>query len=224
MKRILIVEGCTIIRKLLIAHFSRLTYEVEEAPTRDQALKKATQSMFDLILIDTSQPIHNGLETLVDIKQETPETPVMIMSGTAQTEQYRNFILLGCNGYLLRNANLDEVLQAVTRILSGQPYFPQSLLLSIEENASDRYRMLLKRLSRREVQVFLKLATGTSTKAMSNQLHVSSSTVSVIKAQIMKKMNFRNEYELFQFALDAEMVPAVYARRSPPDRSPTQTF
>ena len=51
------------------------------------------------------------------------------------------------------------------KLLAGEPYFSQNLLLAIEEDTSDKYRMMLKRLSRREVQVFRKLATGTSTKA-----------------------------------------------------------
>lgn len=210
MKKILVVDGYAIIRKLLIRYFSELNlaYEVEEALTRDQALKKMDEVEFDLILIDTSQPLHNGLETMIDIKQKAPEMPVMIVSGSSESRQYKNFVLLGCNAYLPRNASWEEILQTAVSILEGSLYSSQNIIQALEENEPDKYLTLIKKLSRRELQVFLKLATGTSTKSMSNQLQVSSSTVSVIKSQIMKKLDFDNDYELFQFALDAEMVPA----------------
>jgi two-component system invasion response regulator UvrY len=212
MKRILIVEGHTIIRKQLIQYFSALnvTYTVEEVTTREQALEKVAQARFDLIVIDISQPMHNGLETLADLQQEVSDTAIMVLSGSAHHKLRRNFTLLGCHAYLARDASKEHIVEAAAKLLAGEPYISQIDEPAAKDDEKDIHLNKLKKLTRRELQVFLKLASGTSTKSMSNQLRVSSSTISVIKAQIMKKLDFKNDYELFQFALDARMVPPRY--------------
>ncbi|HWU33900.1 MAG TPA: response regulator transcription factor [Methylovorus sp.] len=209
MKHMIVVDGFSGTRKLLCQLISntRKDYVVDQAMSVVEAESIIRQKRVNLVILDISKPTKNGLEALLDIKQLFPKIPVLVVNGPAHAKYADHFMDIRCEGYLTKDADYAELCKAIQAILGGGTYFPAVMNSGAQAVDKSRYP---KRLSSREMQIFLKTIKGMTTKSMSNELKISSSTVSVTKSNIMRKMQLHDRRELIMYALRQEWLPPNY--------------
>jgi two-component system invasion response regulator UvrY len=209
MIRILIADDHAIVRKglkqLLLEEYPSAI--IEEAGDAEDLVKKALAKEWDVVICDLSMPGRSGLDALKQIKQASPQLPVLIMS-MYPAEQYAVRVMkAGAYGYLSKDSIHDELIKAVQTVLRGRKFIPFSIaekLLEVFDTDSDR--PLHGSLSDREFDVFKLLASGKTVSAIANQLFISPNTVSTYRSRILEKMNMRTNTELTRYALEKRLI------------------
>jgi DNA-binding NarL/FixJ family response regulator len=210
MEAILIVDGFAISRRAIanILSVKNPSYEVLQAPNSQHLarIRQTSRDDFRVTIVDASHPYQNSLETLIHVKQTFPYAPTMVVGGSPNTRRQAHFMMMGCNAYLARTAGRDEISSHFDKLLSCSHEDASKPQVELPDGA-DAELAKMKLLTSRELRVLLRLALGEPTKAISHQLGVSSSTISIMKLHIMEKLNIKNHFELIKFALDSKLIP-----------------
>ncbi|HEY8118245.1 MAG TPA: response regulator transcription factor [Methylophilaceae bacterium] len=207
MKNILLINGVNLSRGILhnlIDSDSEMRV-VGEACQVSEAIEKIRKGKVDVVVIDNSLPQENGLETFCDIKQASPNIPVLVVSGSDHENDALPFIRLGCQGYLSKHSCTEQVLQAIKAIAAGQQY----MIASLKELAVHSLyagKALYEDLSAREAQVFFKLIKGQSVGSVARELSITSSSVSIFRSKILRKMHLKCNAELVYYALRNHLI------------------
>jgi DNA-binding NarL/FixJ family response regulator len=209
MEAILIVDGFAISRRAIanILSANNPSYEVLQAPNSQHLAQICQKSGLDpkVAIVDASHPYQNSLETFIHVKQAFPSSPTMVIGGSPDTKRQAHFLMMGCNAYLARTADRDEISSRFDKLLSSSQEDALKHPIELQDGVEEEFARL-RMLTHRELCVLLRLALGEPTKAISHRLGVSSSTISIMKLHIMEKLNIKNHFELIKFALDSKLI------------------
>lgn len=183
-----------------------------EASTGAETLACVRKAKPDLVVLDLTMPETNGLEVARAIREEFPETNVLVLSVHFSEELAREVFRAGALGYVLKSDAESELLAAIDHMRRRQPFFTSqlvaSMMLSFVQGTSDTDGAGDGRLplTPREIEVVQLLAEGKSNKAAADALDVSTRTVESHRNHIMHKMNFTSFSELVRFAVRHNLV------------------
>lgn len=209
MKNILLVDDHSIVRQGLrnLIELEQGLQVTGEASTGVEAINLVRANKYDIVILDISMPDKNGVDTLQDLRRISPDLPVLILSGYAEKQYALNLIRNGCQGYLSKDAEADEIIRAIRTITSGKHYISSGLAeLMTTELRQPSEKLLHELLSKREFQVFLKLAGGLSPTDIADELHISIKTVSTYRTRILEKMNLKTNADLIYYAIKNHLV------------------
>ncbi len=215
--RILLADDHTIVRQGLakVLEGEPNFRVVGEARDGREAVSKAEQLKPDVVLMDISMPILNGIEATRQIKKSCRQTKVIILSMHAHDRFISELLSLGASGYLIKDSTGSDIIKAIHAAMKGDVYLSPSISRRVIENfVSFRRKQssreeLYSKLSNREREVFQMLAEGRSTKEIANILCVSISTVKTHRVHIMEKLQLENLSQLIQFAIELGIVEIV---------------
>lgn len=182
-----------------------------EASTGIEAINAVRRARPNLVILDLTMPEMNGLDAARTIREECPETDVLILSMHFSEDLAREVLRAGAMGYVLKSDAERELLAAVDHIRHRQPFFTGQLTATMMQNfvegaavgpAAARGAVL----SARELEVLQLLADGHSNKQVAAALNVSTRTVESHRNHIMRKMEFGNFSELVRFAVRNNLV------------------
>jgi two-component system response regulator NreC len=155
----------------------------------------------------------NGLEATSIIKRDHPETSVVILTMHSEPSLVKAVINYGANGYLLKNADRHEFIDALLKVAEGKSYFSPELTRSlVSEGAksspflTSNPSLLLSKLTEREIEVLRLIAEGLSNKEIGDQLFISHRTVDTHRTNLMKKLDIHNIAGLIKFAFGNGLV------------------
>ena len=177
---------------------------VARAADGEEALRLAKELLPDVAIIDVAMPEVNGIEAATQIKASCPATAVLMISAY----NYQSYILAslraGAAGYLLKNAPLRELINAVRFVHAGEAVFDLKATSSIlrrlvADNAEERTG--LGRLQHRELEVLRTAAKGMSNKEIATELVISERTVQTHMVNIFRKMGVSSRIEAVLRAL-----------------------
>jgi DNA-binding NarL/FixJ family response regulator len=185
---------------------------VGEARDGREAVSRVEQLEPDVVIMDISMPLLNGIEATRQIKKAHPRTKVIILSMHSHNRFISELLTLGASGYLLKDSEGADVINAVNVAMRGDTYLSPSVsrrvvedYVSLKKPKSSREELYGK-LSDREREVFQMIAEGRSTRQISEILCVSVSTVKTHRANIMEKLQMDNLPQLIQFAIELGLV------------------
>jgi two-component system, NarL family, response regulator NreC len=165
----------------------------------------------DVLVIDLMMPGMNGLEVAKTVRQTSPKTKVLILSMYDNESYVLEALRSGAAGYVLKGANSVELLKAVTYAAEGRRYlslpFSDLAIEAYIQKAQGEPADLYDSLTRREREVLHLAADGCSNPEIGNRLYISSRTVEIHRASMMKKLRLRNQTDLIRFALKRGIVP-----------------
>ncbi|MEE8415363.1 MAG: response regulator transcription factor [Desulfobacterales bacterium] len=184
---------------------------VGEAENGREAVKRVAELRPNVVIMDITMPLLNGIEATRQIKQVCPETKIIILSMHSHDIYISELFSLGASGYLLKNSTGTDIIKAVHAATAGNTYLSPSISRRvIEDYVSSRKKspqeLLYSKLSNREREVFQMIAEGKSSKEISEILFVSTSTVKTHRSNIMKKLKMNNISQLVQFAIHLGIV------------------
>ncbi|HEV7621973.1 MAG TPA: response regulator transcription factor [Flavisolibacter sp.] len=205
---ILIADDHAIVRKgliqLLLEEFPSAI--IEEVGDAEDLIKKVIEKTWDVIICDLNMPGRSGLDALKQIKQISPQLPVLIMS-MYPAEQYALRVLkAGASGYLSKDSIHDELIKAVQTVLRGRKFITSSIAETLIEAFDVSDRALHTLLSDREFEVFKQLALGKTVSEIAIQFSLSANTVSTYRSRILEKMSFKSNADLVRYAIEKELI------------------
>lgn len=161
----------------------------------------------DVVLMDIDMPVMNGLDATKTIKTRHKNIKVLILSMHCDGGMVKELIGIGADGYIMKNASKEELIQAITKVASGQQYFSTDVTLSLlDKNASVSASKLEIDLTNRELEILKLIADGFSNKEIGEQLFISHRTVDTHRTNLMKKLNVNNIAGLVSFAIKNGLV------------------
>jgi two-component system, NarL family, invasion response regulator UvrY len=207
--RLLIADDHSVVRQglkqILTDEYSDA--QVDEAISGNEALEKAREGNYDVLILDISMPGKNGLEILKQLRTEEIKIPVLILSMHSENQYAIRMLKAGASGYLTKESASDELIEAVRRVLMGRKYITETLaeqLASDFENPTDK--PLHQLITDREFQVLCLIATGKTVSEIGDELCLSVQTISTYRARILEKMGMKNNAELTHYAIQQGLV------------------
>jgi DNA-binding NarL/FixJ family response regulator len=186
-----------------------------EASTGVEAIDYVKKSKPDLVLLDLTMPEMNGLEVARVIRDESPETEVLIFTMHFSEDVAREVLRCGARGYVLKSDADTELVAAVRHVQQHKPFFTGRLAMTMVESFvndqrddSDRTEHPIPGcpLTARELEIVQLLATGKISKEVAAAIGISTRTVESHRNHIMKKMNFGSFSDLMRFAIRTNLV------------------
>jgi len=204
--RALIADDHPLYREAVRSRLERLMpgVDVVEVGTLSDLmnLREAQSNPFKLILLDLRMPGMSGGDTVREVAQAFPHSPVVLMSGSAGSEDVKRAIEVGARGFLPKTLASELFSAAVSMIVAGGTFLPTEVLQSSGAMTAEpaRDRRLAELLTPREQQVLVHLAAGASNKEIARDLKIAEVTVKLHVRQILRKIQARNRAEAASIA------------------------
>jgi DNA-binding NarL/FixJ family response regulator len=174
---------------------------IDEASTGEETFKIFRKRRYDCIILDIYLPGENGLQILQRLKSLDPDAHCLVLSMYSEAQYGVRAIKAGAAGYLTKNVSLEVLKEAIRRVCSGQRYIDISLAERLSDAVQNGNRLPHERLSDRELQVLVMIASGKIVTQIARELHLSVKTISSHRANILRKMELENTSQLIGYAL-----------------------
>jgi two-component system response regulator NreC len=208
MIRVLIAEDHTLVRKGLRALLDDVGHVmiVGEAENGHEAVTKTRLLRPDIVLMDISMPLLNGLEATRQIKQEMPDTGIILLTMHANAEYIFQGLQAGAESYLVKQSAPEELVTAIETTNRGESYLSPLISKRVIEEyirhagsslEHDRYHTL----TRREREVLQLIAEGFSIHDIGQYLVISEKTARVHRSNLMQKLDLHTIADLTLYAL-----------------------
>lgn len=201
--RILIADDHPIFRQGVYRAFSEVhdLEVVAEAVNGPQLLEKLNEVEVDIVLLDVSMDGRWSLDYMKELKTRFPKLPVIVLSVYPEAHFAMRYIKAGASGYVTKDSPLENLKQAVRKVVAGGRFLSQEFLEKLAFDFSDDDKLPHEHLSTRELQVFHQLVSGHSLKAIADNLYLSVKTVSTHRSHILQKMKMETNTELIKYAI-----------------------
>lgn len=206
--KILLADDHTIVRKGIR---SLLDGEADievvgEAENGREVLEKVEKLLPDVVLMDSTMPVLNGLEATRQIAKRFPQVKVLVLTMHTNEEYILQFLQAGAAGYLVKQSAPQELMSAIQAVYRGDYFLSPAISRTIVEeyirqakvtDKEDRY----DQLTDREREVLQLIVEGFSNREIAERLHISLKTAGVHRINLMHKLNIHNLTELTKFAI-----------------------
>lgn len=211
--RVLLVEDHGLVRagiRALLRSFEGIDVVAEVSNGRD-ALQLVKDHQPDVVLMDVSMPGLNGLQATARITKESPTARVLMLSIHANEEYVRQALEAGAAGYLLKGADVSELVVAIRSVARGEVYLTPAVSKHIVKQCLYGEKGtpgLLDKLTARQREILQLIAESRTTKEIARELNLSVKTVESHRTQIMERLDIHNVPGLVRYAIRAGLVPA----------------
>lgn len=199
MINIIIADDHVIVRKGLdlFLKFEDEVRLVGEANDGEELFKLLSKLKAEVILLDIDMPKMNGITALRALQDDFPDVRIVIMSMHPEEIYGPTVRKLGAQGYISKDADPKEVVNAIRVVAGGDLYFREDLY-TVKTPQREKQRKI--KLFSRESEVLKLLSIGKSNKDISEELGISDKTVSTYKQRLLNKLQARNVVDLINFA------------------------
>ena len=216
MIRIALVDDHSLFRRgLKVLLSARPDFEVvADAGSGEEFLAMLPTARPDVVFIDSAMPAMNGAETSERALALCPDLKIITLSMFGDNAYYSRMVSSGAKGFLLKDSEFDEVVEAVETVHAGGTYFSASLLKSLSHSirsaaaGGDAAAAVAEcdRLSDREVEILVAICQGLSTQEIADRLFISKRTVDKHRANILEKSGCKNTASLVVYAIRHRLV------------------
>ncbi|GCC50475.1 DNA-binding response regulator [Chryseotalea sanaruensis] len=206
---ILIADDHAIVRKGLI-ELIREAYpsaNITEVVNSHEVLDQVAKQTWSIILMDISMPGRNGVETLKQIRSNGVKTPILMLSAHPEDQYALRVLKAGASGFLNKDIATDELLAAISKILSGKKYISAAVAEMLAEFQTDTsHKSAHELLSDREMQMLQLIGSGKTVSEIAEQISLSVNTISTYRTRLLEKLCLKNNAELIKYAIDHGLV------------------
>ncbi|WP_449538000.1 response regulator [Ferdinandcohnia sp. Marseille-Q9671] len=181
---------------------------VGEAVSGDEALEKVPECQPDVILMDINMPKKNGVEVTGILKKKYPAIKVLVLTMHNHDEYFMAAIREGADGYLLKDAPSEQVVEAIRTVARGESVIHPSMtkkLLNFHQQQQEQPKE--NALTERETEVLQCLVEGLSNKEIADRLFISDKTVKIHVSKIFKKFDVKSRSQVVIYAVQNKLVP-----------------
>jgi len=161
----------------------------------------------EILVLDLNLPGRSGLEVMASLKESHPHIKTLIVSMFAEDQYAIRCLRAGASGYLNKAGDPADLVVAIRTIRSGRKYVTPSVSeMLVDQLAAPSEESLHSRLSERELQTLIKIASGKKLSDIAEDLMLSPKTVSVYRARLLEKLALSNNAELTVYAIRNALV------------------
>jgi len=206
--RILLCDDHAIVRQGVRALFGTTAdlRVVGEADRGDVAVAMALQLDPDVCLLDLTLPGVHGVATAEQLRVQAPRTRVVVLSMHAAEEFVRPALRAGVAGYLVKGADLGELIAAVRAVAAGDAYYSQSVKRWTAGPVGRVPGEGTHPLTAREREVLAAVADGFTSVQIAERLGISAKTVEAHRANLMEKLGVRDVASLVRTAIRVGLI------------------
>jgi DNA-binding NarL/FixJ family response regulator len=159
------------------------------------------QEFIDLVITDVNMPDLNGVELNKHIKNKHPKTKTLVVSMLHDSMTVQTLTKDNVDGYVPKNAEKEELLEAIESILKGEKYFSQSIKEVYLKGMFSNEKSLIDSLSKREKEVLKLIAEEHTTQEIADTLFLSKHTIESYRKNLISKLEVRNLAGLTKYAI-----------------------
>jgi len=173
---------------------------VGEAKKGLEVINRVLELKPDVVIMDIFMPDCNGLGATTAIKEKLPEVKVLIWTTSEREEDLLQALKLGAQGYLLKSATINEMVEAVRRAVAAEtilsPHMASKLAAGFRNNNNDGH----PKLSSREMEVLLLVAEGMTDTSIGERLFITETTVRTHLRRLLDKLHLKNRVQAAAYA------------------------
>lgn len=180
-----------------------------------EVFDKIANTPVDVILLDINLPGMNGLEVTQKLSKEYPDVKVLALSMHNEESFVTEILKHGAQGYILKNTDKKELINAIEMVNNGQSYFSDEVTETImkslvnQRTGSKKSSMLTPKISRREKDVLELIVREHTTQEIANTLFISLKTVESHRRSLLTKLGVRNTAGLVRVAIEHQLMKTV---------------
>lgn len=205
--RILIVDDHAIVREGLRGLIS-IEPDMElvgEASSGKEGVDKALEFHPDVILMDLLMDEMDGVTAIKEIKSQWPDARILVLTSFLEDNLVFPAIENGALGYLLKDTQPDELLDAIRGVHQGEsmlhPSIAKKIMQRIQEHSEESKKPEGPELTERELDVLLLLAQGDGDREIADKLSISERTVHFHVGNILSKLHLANRTQAALYAI-----------------------
>ncbi|SHE83766.1 two component transcriptional regulator, LuxR family [Thermoanaerobacter uzonensis DSM 18761] len=201
----LVADDHALIRKGLVQliEMEKDIKVISQASNGEEVYQLAKKFMPDLILMDVNMPVMNGIKAAKMLKEEKHPSKVLFLTIYNDREYLLEALKLGVEGYILKDAEYDDLIKAIRTIYNGGVYIHPSLM---EEIDNIDHENLKKDLTPREIEILKLISKGYSNKEIAQKLFLSEKTVKNHVYNIFKKLDVKDRTQAAIYMLKNETI------------------
>ncbi|HEY6191219.1 MAG TPA: response regulator transcription factor [Bacteroidota bacterium] len=186
---------------------------VGEAENGQDAVLVVKKKLPDVVVLDISMPVLNGVQATVQIHKFNPKIRVLILSMHRDEEYVREVFQAGASGYILKQTTGTDLIKAIKEVNRGNAYLSPAIATTM---VSDYREIVAGRksggkqagLTNRETQVLQLIAEGNSNKEIAERLFISVKTVETHRLKIMNLLHIHDVAGLTRYAIAKRIIEA----------------
>lgn len=180
---------------------------VGEAGDGRELLQRAAELQPDIVCMDIGMPELNGIEATRRLRDVSPQTRVIGLSGFANRQYVMDMLQAGAKGYVIKAEAGEELLRAIRAVQRDHSYLsPQVANVVAESLVQADDSAAASRLTARERQVLQLVAEGHTTQQIGERLHLAPATVEVHRRNMARKLGLHNVAEITRYAVRHGLV------------------
>ncbi|MBN2166367.1 MAG: response regulator transcription factor [Marinilabiliaceae bacterium] len=182
---------------------------IAEASNGQEFLTKLEDAVPDLVLMDISMPVMNGIEATKLAKEKYPDLTILALSMHGDEEYYYKMIEAGVKGFLLKDSGIKEIERAIYSVVEGDSYFSNELLRKIISGMNKKSKESVPEkdgLTSREIEVLQEICSGHTNEEIADKLCISAQTVKGHRSNLLSKTNCKNSASLVMYAIKYKLV------------------
>lgn len=164
----------------------------------------------DVVLLDLHLPPTDGITLMQQLREEGLFFTTLILTVSDEEEDLASALRAGAQGYLLKNMEPSEVVDAIMRADKGETVVAPQMtakLVTLLDSKKGKATSLINQLTAREREILAYLAKGDSNKAIAKELGISHDTVKLHVRNILSKLNLTSRVEAAVFAVEQKLTP-----------------
>ena len=186
---------------------------VGEAENGQDAVLVAKKTLPDVVLLDISMPILNGVQATRQIRKFNPKIKILILSMYNDEEYVREVFDAGAAGYILKQTTGSDLVRAIKEVNRGNAYLSPSIAKYLVSDYRERVKggksaREQTGLTPREIEVLQLIAEGNSNKKIAEQLFISIKTVETHRQKIMDVLKIHDVAGLTRYAIAKRIIEA----------------
>jgi two-component system, NarL family, response regulator NreC len=211
--KVLVAEDHGVVRRglrLMLEQYTELVVAGEAANGREAVSLAATLSP-QIIIMDVTMPLLNGIEAADQILRSNSQIGVIMLTMHADESYVLRALNVGVKGYLLKESAEEDLLLAIRAVADGKTFFSPAIAQTLledyirvlrQEGLTDSFDLL----TAREKEVLQLLAEGKTNKEVATILNVSPYTVESHRTNLMQKLDLHNTAEIVLYAVRKDLV------------------
>ena len=201
--RIILVDDHSLFRnglRGLLEHCAGC-HVVGEAASGEEFLAMIDRVEADVVFMDFAMPGLDGAQTTERALARHPELRIITLSMFGEESYYSRMVEAGAKGFLLKDSDIGDVLEAMDAVMAGGSYFSPQLLSSLTGRMRTRDDAPDEQLSAREREILVAVCQGLSNQEIADALFISKRTVDKHRANILEKTGCKNTASLVVYAI-----------------------
>ena len=208
--RVLIVDDHTMVRrgmKVLLDEYEDIQV-VGEASNGLKAIEAVDELKPDVVLIDLAMPVMDGIEAIKRILAIHPDERIIVLTSFSGDDKLFEAIRAGAMGYLVKDAQPDELVQSIRNVCSGEPTLNPAIAWRLLRGMTDvkTTKRPAEELSEREIEVLRLLTKGKTDQQIAQQLVLTDVTIRTHISRILSKLGLKNRVQAALYGIRSGLV------------------